>query len=143
METTFTPWSSLFGGILIGISATTLMLLAGRIMGVTGILTGLLFPASRSELAWRVALLAGMLTGPLLVLVASGAMLPIQVPTSTPMMALGGLVVGFGVSLGNGCTSGHGVCGIARGSARSVVATATFMATAFATVYLVRHVIGH
>lgn len=142
METFFTPFASLGGGVLIGVSATLLMLVSGRIMGATGIVAGILFPASRGDFAWRAALLAGMVTGPLVVLLVTGAMPAVQVPASTAMMVVGGLIVGLGVTFGGGCTSGHGVCGMARLSPRSIVATLTFMATTFATVYVVRHVIG-
>ena len=140
-ETAFTPGASLLGGVLIGIASTLLMLVLGRVMGATGILAGLLQPASRAEFGWRAALIAGMVTGPLLVLAATGQMPAVQVPVSTTALVLGGLIVGVGVTYGGGCTSGHGVCGIARLSPRSVVATATFMIFTAATVYVVRHVI--
>ena len=102
----------------------------------------LLRPASVKDFSWRAALLAGMLTGPLVVRAAFGAMPPVQVPVSTPALLIGGLLVGIGVTLASGCTSGHGVCGIARLSRRSVVATLTFMAAGAATVALLRHVWG-
>ena len=142
METDFTPWASLAGGVLIGLAATALMLVSGRIMGATGILAGLLAPASRAEFGWRAALLAGMVAGPVAVLAITGAMPAVEVPVSTAMLIGGGLIVGVGVTLGGGCTSGHGVCGMARLSPRSVVATITFMLTTFATVYVLRHLIG-
>lgn len=142
METEFTPWMSLGGGVLIGLSAVGLMLVLGRIMGATGIVSGLIAPVDRADFAWRAALLAGMMTGPLVVLGLSGAMPVVQVPTSTLAMVVGGLIVGVGVSYGAGCTSGHGVCGMARLSPRSIVATLTFMATTFATVFVLRHVVG-
>lgn len=142
METEFTPWMSLGGGVLIGLSAVGLMLVLGRIMGATGIVSGLIAPADRADFAWRAALLAGMMTGPLVVLGLSGAMPVVQVPASTLAMVIGGLIVGVGVSYGSGCTSGHGVCGMARLSPRSIVATLTFMATTFATVFVLRHVVG-
>lgn len=142
METVFTPWASLGGGVLIGLAATLLMLAVGRIMGATGILAGIIIPNSLSDFTWRAALLAGMITGPLVVLLVTGQMPEVQVPISTTMMIVGGLIVGIGVTFGGGCTSGHGVCGMARLSPRSIVATASFMAATFVTVFVVRHVIG-
>ena len=142
IETTFTPWASLGGGILIGLSATLLMLVHGRIMGATGILAGLIAPASRQDFAWRAALVAGMLCAPPVLLALTGAMPDVQVTVSLPLLLLSGLIVGVGVTYGGGCTSGHGVCGNARFSRRSLVATVTFMATAFATVFVTRHLLG-
>lgn len=142
IETAFTPGASLAGGVLIGLSATLLMLSLGRVMGATGILAGLLQPKSGEDFAWRAVLLAGMVTGPVLVWVVSGEMPAVQVPISTTALVIGGLIVGLGVTYGSGCTSGHGVCGMARLSRRSIAATVTFMAFAFATVFVVRHVIG-
>ncbi|MEI4196734.1 YeeE/YedE family protein [Roseovarius sp. E0-M6] len=142
METVFTPWASLGGGILIGLAATLLMLTLGRVMGATGVLSGVIAPTSRQDFAWRAALLAGMVSGPLAIFAVSGAMPTVDVPVSLPMLLIGGVVVGLGVTYGSGCTSGHGVCGMARLSLRSVVATATFMIFTFATVYVVRHVLG-
>jgi uncharacterized membrane protein YedE/YeeE len=142
MVTEFTPLASLAGGVMIGLAATLLMLLLGRVMGATGILAGLLQPSGSGEFAWRAALLAGMVTGPVAVYAATGNMPVPQVPVSPLMLAIGGLIVGVGVTLGSGCTSGHGVCGMARLSPRSIAATATFMVVTFATVYVVRHVIG-
>ena len=140
IETAFTPLASLAGGVLIGLSAVLLMLASGRIMGATGILSGALFgPGARD---WRLALLAGMISGPLAVLLLTGSFPEIQVPVTTAAMVVGGLLVGIGVSFGGGCTSGHGVCGMARLSARSIVATLTFMVTTGVTVFLVRHVFG-
>lgn len=142
IQTTFTPWASLAGGILIGLAATLLMLLAGRVMGATGILGGLVRPASKRDFRWRAALLLGMVSGPLAVAAITGKMPEVQVPVSLPALLVGGLIVGIGASYGSGCTSGHGVCGIARLSPRSIVATLIFMATAFATVFVTRHLIG-
>ena len=118
METSFTPIAALTGGALIGLASTLLMLTMGRIMGATGILAGLLFPASTADFGWRAALVAGMVTGPLVVLAATGAMPAVDVPVSRAMLIAGGLIVGLGVTFGAGCTSGHGVCGIARLSPR-------------------------
>lgn len=142
METVFTPWQSLAGGALIGLAATLLMLSLGRVFGATGILSGLLSLGRSPDGLWRVALLAGMVSGPLAVLLVSGEMPAVQVPVSAGMLAIGGVIVGVGVSYGSGCTSGHGICGIARLSPRSIVATLTFMATTAATVFVLRHVIG-
>jgi uncharacterized membrane protein YedE/YeeE len=141
METAFTPLASLGGGLLIGTAAVLLMAALGRIMGATGVLGGLLLPSDGSEFAWRAALVAGMVTAPV-VLALTGNPVAVEVPVTTPMLIGGGLLVGFGAALGSGCTSGHGVCGMARLSPRSIAATLTFMATTAATVFIVRHVIG-
>ncbi|WP_237064311.1 YeeE/YedE family protein [Loktanella sp. M215] len=142
METAFTPLQSLGGGALIGLAAVLLMGLHGRIFGATGILTGLIAPASRSDFTWRATLLAGMVSGPLLVLWLTGAMPVVDVPVSTTMLIVGGLLVGVGVTFSSGCTSGHGVCGLARLSPRSAASVLTFMAATAATVFIIRHVIG-
>lgn len=142
METTFTPSASLGGGALIGLAAVLLMAAYGRVMGATGILAGAITPMPMPERAWRLAVLAGMLFGPATLWLTTGALPEIDVPASTPMLVLGGLLVGVGVTYGSGCTSGHGVCGLARLSPRSLVATVTFMITTAATVYVIRHVIG-
>lgn len=142
LPTDFTPWMSLFGGVLIGAASVLLMLLHGRIMGATGILSGFLRKPVTSDWAWRAAVLAGMMSAPLLVWTVSGRWPAIQVPVSPAMLVVGGALVGVGVALGNGCTSGHGVCGLARFSPRSLVATITFMAAAIATVFVIRHVLG-
>jgi uncharacterized membrane protein YedE/YeeE len=141
METAFTPLASLGGGLLIGAAAVLLMAALGRIMGATGVLGGLLMPADGSEFAWRAALLAGMVSAPV-ILALAGRPVAVEVPVTTPMLIGGGLLVGFGAALGSGCTSGHGVCGMARLSRRSIVATLTFMVTTAATVFTIRHVIG-
>lgn len=140
--TEFTPIASLTGGALIGLSAVLLMLVLGRIMGATGILTGFIAPGSGADWAWRAAVLAGMVSAPFAYFTTTGAMPEIEVPVSTSLMLAGGFVVGIGVTLGAGGTSGHGVCGMARLSARSIAATLTFMATTAATVFILRHVIG-
>lgn len=142
IETAFTPWASLIGGVLIGAAAVLLMVVRGNVLGATGILAGFMNPSSSSDWSWRAILIGGMLTAPLLILFVTGTTPEIQVPVTRPMMIIGGLIVGVGVTYGSGCTSGHGVCGIARLSPRSIVATVSFMATAFATVYVLRHVIG-
>lgn len=138
--TDFTPIQSLAGGMLIGLSAVFLMALHGRVAGMTGILTGVIPPAA-SDWRWRVAFLAGAIVAPVIWL-AAGGVIPFDVPVSTAALAIGGLLVGVGVHFGNGCPSGHGVCGLARFSPRSLAAVVTFMLTAFATVFVVRHVIG-
>ena len=137
----FTPASALAGGLLIGASAALLLVLNGRIAGISGILGGLLQPA-RGEIGWRLAFLAGLFIAPL-VYGAFGGVLP-AVTSTAPiwLLIIAGLIVGFGTRLGVGCTSGHGVCGIGRGSPRSLVATATFMVTAILTVFTTRHVLG-
>lgn len=142
MESLFTPWTSLSGGVLIGLAAVLLMAFQGRVFGATGILAGFLTPANSSDWAWRAVTMLGMVSAPIVYLLVSGTMPEIQVPISTPMTIGGGLIVGLGVSYGGGCTSGHGVCGISRLSPRSVVATLTFMVFAVLTVYVIRHVIG-
>jgi uncharacterized membrane protein YedE/YeeE len=142
MPTDFTPFASLGGGILIGIASVLLMANFGRVMGATGILAGFLIPTNRDDWAWRASLLAGMVSAPALYWLVSGQSVVVQVPVSTIAMIIGGLIVGVGVTFGGGCTSGHGVCGIARLSPRSIVATVVFMIAAVATVYVTRHVIG-
>ena len=140
--TEFTPWASLIGGMLIGLASVLLMAFQGRIFGATGILAGFISPSSSSDWAWRAALLAGMVSGPAVYLAATGGWPEIVVPVSTAMLIVGGVIVGIGVTFGSGCTSGHGVCGVARLSRRSIVTTATFMVATAITVYVVRHVIG-
>ncbi|UWR09302.1 YeeE/YedE family protein [Ruegeria sp. B32] len=142
METVFTPFASFGGGLLIGLGAVLLMLGLGRIMGATGIMSGLVFPDSWSEFSWRLALVAGMIVAPGLIYVLTGSMPAIEVPISPLMILVGGVIVGLGASLGSGCTSGHGVCGLSRLSTRSLVAVPTFMATAAITVFVIRHVFG-
>jgi uncharacterized protein len=137
----FTPVSALTGGFLIGASAALFLVLNGRIAGISGILGGLLQPA-RSELGWRLAFLAGMFVAPLVYVAFGGALPTVTLDASLPLLVVAGLIVGFGTRLGAGCTSGHGVCGIGRGSLRSLVATGVFMATAIITVFVTRHVLG-
>jgi len=142
MITEFTPWASLIGGGLIGLASALLMVFQGRIFGATGILAGFIAPASSSDWSWRALLLAGMVSGPLAYYLVAGNMPEIQTPVSRTMLIIGGVIVGIGVTFGSGCTSGHGVCGMARFSRRSFVATLTFMITTGITVYVVRHLIG-
>ncbi len=142
METLFTPFASLGGGALIGLGAVLLMLGLGRIFGATGIMSGLVFAENSSEFSWRAAMVFGMILSPGLIFLVTGKMPEFSVPVSPLMIAIGGVIVGFGASLGSGCTSGHGVCGLSRLSVRSIVAVPTFMVTAAITVYLIRHVFG-
>jgi len=142
VATQFTPWLSLAGGVLIGIASVLLMFMHGRIMGATGILAGLLVPANLRDWQWRAALIAGMISAPLAYWLVVGSFPVITVPVSMAMLVVGGFIVGIGVTLGSGCTSGHGVCGMARLSPRSIAATLTFMLTTFITVFVVRHVLG-
>ncbi|WP_366556312.1 YeeE/YedE family protein [Aquibaculum sediminis] len=141
----FTPVSALIGGAFIGLSASLLLLSLGRIAGISGIV-GSLFTAGRSGAPWRVPFVIGILLGPFLVMIIGPALNAappeIIIEASWPIIVLGGLLVGFGTRLGSGCTSGHGVCGVARLSPRSLVATGLFMAAGAAVVFVARHVIG-
>ena len=134
----FDPTSALIGGALIGLAAVLLMLLIGRIAGISGIL-GDSLSAANGERAWRFAFLAGLVAAPLL---AAAAGLPVPMPGSWWLIAAGGLLVGFGSRLGNGCTSGHGVCGLSLLSTRSLAATVAFFLTAMMVVFVMRHVLG-
>ena len=141
MESSFTPIAGLVGGLLIGGAAMMLLLLNGRVAGISGILGSAL--ASKSdERLWRVLFLLGLPVGAALGTALSGDAQGFAITTSVPLLIVGGFVVGFGTQLGSGCTSGHGVCGMARGSARSIAATMTFMLVAGITVYVMRHVVG-
>lgn len=137
--TEFTPWASLGGGVLIGLSAVLVLLFFGRVAGISGITVGAV-PGRRADWPWRLAFLVGLVLAPVLVSFASGAKIVQSVPTFLPGMALAGLLVGAGSVLGSGCTSGHGVCGLARLSPRSLVAVITFMTSAAVTVFLLRHI---
>jgi len=137
----FTPISAAIGGALIGISAVLLMLLNGRIAGITGIFAGLIDPVS-TDRAWRATFIVGLIAAPLSAALL-GYPIPIpHMPTSFATIAVAGLLVGFGTRLSNGCTSGHGICGIARLSPRSITATAIFMAAAIVVVAVTRHAVG-
>ncbi|WP_137156807.1 YeeE/YedE thiosulfate transporter family protein [Rhizobium sp. FKL33] len=138
--TDFTPVQSLFGGGLIGLSAVLLMAFHGRIAGMTGLLAGVL-PPLPFDWPWRATFLLGAALSPILWL-KSGGEITFESPAAPWALAAGGFVVGLGVVLGGGCPSGHGVCGIARFSKRSIAATLTFMATAFLSVFILRHLIG-
>ncbi|WP_394847026.1 YeeE/YedE family protein [Pendulispora brunnea] len=137
--TNFTPWSAMLGGVLIGLSASMLLLLTGRIAGISGIVGGLLRPMS-GEAVWRAWFLAGLIAGGLALSVLHPASLG-ATPVPIGLAIAGGLFVGFGTRLGHGCTSGHGVCGLSRLSVRSLVATFTFMATGALSTYIVRHIV--
>ena len=137
--TSFTPIASFAGGALIGLSAVLLMALSGRIAGVSGIAARLFPPYEDAELAGRLAFVAGLIAAPVVVLLASGQLPAQTIQASGSILVLGGFLVGFGSVWGSGCTSGHGVCGISRLSVRSFVATITFMAAGFATVFVTRH----
>jgi uncharacterized membrane protein YedE/YeeE len=137
----FTPVSAVLGGAMIGASASLLLLLTGRIAGISGILGGLLARPSR-ETAWRAAFVAGLVLAPFAYAGLGGRLPPVTVGASFPLLILAGLLVGFGARLGGGCTSGHAVCGLGRGSPRSLAATGTFMAVAVLTVLVARHLAG-
>jgi len=138
--THFTPWASLSGGVLLGIASAMMVLLSGRILGISGILGGLLAPRT-GDMGWRLAFLLGMGAAPLVfaALMPPELMPVVRIDASEPVIALAGVLVGLGTRYGSGCTSGHGVCGLSRLSPRSLVATLSFMAAGFATVYLLRH----
>ena len=136
----FSPWTSLAGGLVIGIAAAMLVLLNGRIAGISGVLGGLLRPV-RGDVAWRAAFIAGLVGAPLLYALVSALPRP-QIDAGYAALVAAGLLVGVGTRYGSGCTSGHGVCGISRLSPRSLVATAAFMLAGFVTVYIARHLLG-
>jgi uncharacterized membrane protein YedE/YeeE len=137
----FDPLSALLGGVLIGVASVLLMVLNGRIAGISGIVGGLLAPGTVDK-GWRIAFVVGLIAAPLLFTLAGLSPAVPDMPASWLLIAAAGLLVGFGTRLGSGCTSGHGVCGIARFSLRSLAATAIFMVVAVATVAVVRHVLG-
>lgn len=136
----FTPVASLAGGALIGLAAALFVLLNGRIAGISGVLGGLLRPV-RGDVGWRIAFVLGLVGAPLVYALFT-AVPRARIDAGWPVLVLAGLLVGVGTRYGAGCTSGHGVCGLSRLSPRSLAATLTFMATGFATVFLLRHVIG-
>lgn len=137
----FAPVPALIGGALIGLSATLLFLFNGRLAGISGIAGGLL-SLTRGDILWRAVFLAGLIVGTLLYQVVDPATAAITITDSVPVLIAGGLIAGFGTRLGGGCTSGHGVCGIGIISVRSIVATLSFVASAMATVAVVRHGLG-
>jgi len=135
----FTPWASLAGGMLIGLAAAMLLLLSGRVAGISGIVGGLLAPR-RDDLAWRIAFIAGLLLAPPAMAMLGWKVLP-RIDAGFGTLIVAGLLVGAGTSYGSGCTSGHGVCGLSRLSPRSLAATLAFMAAGMATVFVARHVL--
>ncbi len=136
----FTPWTSLAGGILLGLASALFILLNGRILGISGIVGGLLRP-KQGDVSWRLSFLLGLLVAPLLYLVVAGP-IPARIDAGWATVVIAGLLVGVGTRYGSGCTSGHGVCGLSRLSPRSLVATLAFMGAGFVTVFLVRHALG-
>jgi uncharacterized membrane protein YedE/YeeE len=147
VPTDFTPWMSLAGGALIGLSTVLVMAVLGRIAGVSGITRGALgalvpMRPAVSDRGWRVAFILGLIAAPVLVSLLTGKAPEQTVSSNLPGMGLAGLLVGLGTGMGSGCTSGHGLCGMARLSRRSFAAVATFMATGFLTVWLLRHALG-
>ncbi len=136
----FTPGLSLIGGLLIGVAAAVLVLFNGRIAGISGILGGLL-GLPRNDMTWRIAFLAGLVGAPILASALGHPVIP-DIEAGWGEILIAGFVVGVGTRYAGGCTSGHGVCGISRGATRSLIATATFMATGFVTVFVQRHLIG-
>ena len=137
----FTPMASLVGGVMIGVAALLLMLLHGRVMGISGILGGIVRPAARDDMPWRLLFVAGALLGPLAVIYLVGRPVDVVPVASSLVLPVAGFLVGLGTAIGSGCTSGHGICGLARLSMRSAAAVGMFMITAVVTVYIVRHVI--
>jgi len=138
----FTPWSSLSGGIILGVASALFILINGRVLGISGILGGLL-PPKAGDTFWRLAFLAGMFASPWVfnTLAPAEFITTPQIDADLVMLVIAGLLVGIGTRYGSGCTSGHGVCGLSRMSPRSLVATLSFMAAGFLTVYVVRHLI--
>lgn len=129
------PWLSLIGGALLGLSATMLLMINGKVAGISGIVNGVLSP-KRNDLFWRLLFLIGMVSGGALSVMVIGIEIPSTESIPTFVLVIAGLLVGFGTRLGNGCTSGHGICGVGRLSLRSIVATAIFMVVAALTVYI-------
>lgn len=135
----FTPWTSLAGGLLIGLASVILLMFNGRIAGISGIVGGLFNP-KRNDISWRIAFVAGLVLSPLVFALVSP--LPkIQVDANYPVLIVAGLMVGLGTRYGSGCTSGHGVCGLSRRSPRSMFATVAFVFGGFITVYVIRHLV--
>lgn len=138
----FTPWAALAGGALLGVASAALILVNGRILGISGILDGLLIPR-RSDASWQVFFLLGLILAPTsLSLLAPELLSAPRIDAGNATIVAAGILVGLGTRYGSGCTSGHGVCGLSRLSPRSLVATLAFMASGFATVYLIRHVLA-
>jgi uncharacterized membrane protein YedE/YeeE len=136
----FTPWASIAGGALIGLAAALFVLANGRIAGVSGVLGGLLAPRA-GDIGWRLAFVFGLVGAPLVYALVTALPLP-RIDAGSSALIVAGLLVGVGTRVGSGCTSGHGVCGLSRLSPRSLVATLLFMGAGFATVFVLRHLIG-
>jgi uncharacterized membrane protein YedE/YeeE len=141
IPTAFTPVASLFGGALIGLTAIGMMLFYGRIAGISSIASRLLPPYQDREFINRLAFIAGLVLAPTFYMLAAGQSPPMHLQADVPTLVVAGLAVGFGTVWGNGCTSGHGICGLSRLSPRSAVAVAIFMTTAIVTVFIARHVL--
>ena len=141
MQTTFTPYSGLLGGALIGFAAVLLLVANGRIAGISSIIGGLLTRPT-TDIGWRIAFVCGLGLGACSYRLIAGEWFAVDSAATWPVMLIAGLFVGFGTRMGGGCTSGHGVCGLSRLSPRSLAATLTFMAAGFATVFLIRHVLA-
>lgn len=139
--TEFTPISGTVGGLLIGLASALLLFANRRVAGISGILGQAIWPAAGEQRSWRLAFLLGLPLGAALASLATGALVT-DIQATTPVLIVAGVLVGFGTRLGSGCTSGHGVCGMARGSVRSTAATITFMAVAGVTVLVTRHLLG-
>lgn len=137
----FTPIPSLIGGMILGIAAALFMLLHGRILGISGIVSGLLNP-QKGDINWRVSIVLGMLSAPFLAALFFDMHSIQTIDASWAMIVIAGLLVGFGAQYGSGCTSGHGICGLSRLSPRSLMATALFMSSGFVTTLIIRHVVG-
>ncbi|MBK6617317.1 MAG: YeeE/YedE family protein [Nitrosomonas sp.] len=134
----FTPLSAMLGGVIIGLATTALLIVTGRVAGISGIVGGL-FRLSQGDRGWRIAFIAGLLMAPWIYRWIA-VLPPVEIRTSYGLLVLAGLIVGIGTRYGSGCTSGHGVCGLSRLSPRSIVATIIFITTAMATTYVIRHV---
>ena len=137
----FTPASAVIGGVIIGVAVAIFASVNGGIAGISGIVGGILRPAAGSNIAWRIAFIAGLIVAPIF-FAAAAALPPMQIEAGYPTLVVAGLLVGVGTRYGGGCTSGHGVCGVSRLSPRSIVATLAFMATGIATVFVTRHLAG-
>ena len=138
---TFTPIPSLLGGVILGVAAVLYVLLHGRILGISGIVSGLMHPI-QGDRAWRIVLVLGLLTAPLLAALFFEIRPIVQIDADWFAVILAGLLVGFGSQYGSGCTSGHGICGLSRLSPRSLVATLSFMCAGFLMAFVLRHLIG-
>jgi len=138
----FTPIASTVGGVMIGVAATLMLLLHGRVAGITGILAGVLDKRKPGDVSWRTLFFAGLIAGGIIMAFAMPQGFDIDIVRSPWAVIAAGLLVGFGTRLGNGCTSGHGVCGISRFAPRSLVATGTFILTGAITVFVVNHLLG-